>query len=84
MQDLKPTNQKSFYGKAQINKKAPDCVELYSYGTLVCQFNLISGKFTRIWRNYSATTMKHINDFRNMYALKSMGKKEWESLPIEF
>lgn len=79
--ELKPLNQKSFYGKALV-MVYDDKMVLKSYDTLVCEYD---GKFLKkLWNGYSATTQKHINAFilSTCDALKPLGKKDWLSLPL--
>ena len=52
---------------------------LMSYYTNVCKIDK-AGNFIKLWNNYSATTMKHINTFRQMAGLESLNKKEWLAL----
>ena len=63
----------SFY----INEKGEKV--LTSYYTEVCKIGK-RGKFTRLWKDYSLTTLKHVNTFRSMNGLTTISKKEWESL----
>lgn len=77
--NLMPTrNEKSFYGKARII--AENGVNtLISYATRVCKID-IDGNFVKLWDGYSATTMRHINAFRETYGLAPISKKQWENL----
>lgn len=77
--NLIPTRQKSYYGKAKVIEDG-GVYSLQSYETIVCKYS-VSGGFMRLWGGYSATTMKHINDFRNLFGLPALSKKEWEALP---
>ena len=77
-------NRKSFYGKAivEITDKAGES-KLYSYNTHVATFKagieksddvlIINGYF-------SATTMRHINEFIQQLGYKKMTKKQVEEL----
>ena len=61
--DLPATNQKSFYGKAQV-VEANGYASLKSYSTMM--LTVKDGEvveFSRDEWNYSATTMKHVNAF---------------------
>lgn len=81
--DLKPIHgQKSFYGKAQIIR-VNGWVYLRSYETIVCGISP-ADKFVRLWRGYSATTMKHINAFIRLYGVPGGGKEWWNSLEVKF
>lgn len=74
-------SRKSFYGKA-IVKTIPDGVVLQSYNTDVAA--CINGRFIRLWGDYSATTMRHINSFVAYCGLKNVGGKAWwRALPVE-
>lgn len=70
---------KSFYGKAKVIEKDGETV-LQSYDTEVCKITA-SGKFIRLWGGYSATTMRHINSFIEMFGIEGGGKKWWDALP---
>jgi hypothetical protein len=62
--ELKPTNQKSYYGKAILKLKENESIDLISYFTSVASFNL-KNKELEIKGFYSKTTLKHIKDFIN-------------------
>ena len=80
--ELKPTNsQKSFYGKAKVIEKDGETL-LQSYDTIVCKIDK-SGEFVRMWEGYSATTMRHINTFIEMFGVLGGGKKWWNALHVE-
>ena len=79
---LNPTRQKSYYGKANIVEDDNGKAYLQSYDTVVCSVDPNSGKFTRLWDGSSATTMKHINDFRRLYNLAPISVGEWRKLPV--
>lgn len=70
---------KSFYGKVKVIEKDGETV-LQSYDTEVCKITA-SGKFIRLWGGYSATTMRHINSFIEMFGIEGGGKKWWDALP---
>jgi len=78
--ELKPgryDSVKSFYGKARIRKDDKGGYILTSYNTDVCRINR-NGSVIRLWDGYSATTMRHVNTFINIYAKdKSQGGKKW-------
>lgn len=76
---LKATLQKSYYGKANLCYDE-NGVTLFSYDTAVAWIDS-NGIFHRLWNGYSRTTAKHINDFRLLYGLPTISKKEWEALP---
>lgn len=72
--------KKSYYGNySKVNPRTSViCKEdgtefLRSYNTIVaCKDN--SGRVVKLWDGYSATTMKHLNEFGF-----NGGKKAWES-----
>lgn len=74
-------NRKSFYGKAKVIEKDGETL-LQSYDTIVCKVDK-NGAFVRLWNGYSATTMRHINTFVNMFNISNGGKKWWEALPVQ-
>ena len=77
--DLKPINgRKSFNGKASVIEHDNGVVELKSYNTIVCR--IVNGSFERLWDDYSATTMNHINAFCDLFGIDGFGKSWWESL----
>jgi hypothetical protein len=81
MYKLNPTNnQKSFYGKAIVIKKDNGDIELKSYNTIVARIH--NGQFQRLWSGYSATTMKHINAFLDVFGIDGGGKAWWTSLEV--
>ena len=69
-------NQKSFYGKAQVQLREDGTRILFSYGTAI-MLRKPNGKYVRIWDSWSMTTGKHIKAF------SGLNKKEYESLPME-
>lgn len=79
--NLIPSRQKSYYGKAKVIEDG-GAYSLQSYETIVCRFDA-NGGFVRLWGGWSATTAKHVNDFRRLFGLDPLSKKEWESLPVE-
>ena len=52
---------------------------LKSYNTIVC--GVVDGEFFKAWNGYSATTMKHINIFREWLNMKKINKREWVEIP---
>lgn len=79
--ELRPVyaNRKSFYGKAVVIHDGDD-LYLKSYDTVVC--GIVCGVFCRYWNSYSATTMRHINEFRRQNGMTAIGKRDWVALPI--
>ena len=78
--ELRPNGrQKSFYGKAQIII-CDNWTALKSYDTFVCR--VVNGKLEKLWDGYSATTMRHINDFLDAMGIQGGGKNWWCNLPI--
>lgn len=55
--------------------ETPDGVYLQSYGTIILKVQ--GDKIKKFWNGYSATTMKHINTFLNIYGLPGFSKKTW-------
>ena len=86
---LQPTTQKSFYGKANVytvtDPATGEVVEAYlkSYDTIVCSIELTGHVIRRHWDNYSATTMKHINDFLRSFDFPTLNKKQWEETLVQ-
>lgn len=80
--EIQPHNgRKSFYGKARV-EELNSVKTLISYQTKVCRIDE-NGHFIKLWNGYSVTTMNHINAFRIMNGLETMGKKEWEGMATE-
>ena len=67
--------QKSYYGKAKVIETETGRY-LLSYTTLICKVDT-NGILNKFWRDYSVTTMKHINDFLAYCGLSAMNKKSW-------
>lgn len=78
---LTATTQKSYYGKAVVIERSGK-TQLKSYSTIVCEVDP-DGNFYKLWNGYSRTTMNHINDFRRLFSLAPLYKKEWDKLPCE-
>lgn len=72
---------KSFYGKAKVIEMNGETL-LQSYDTTVCKIDK-SGEFVRMWEGYSATTMRHINAFIEMFGISGGGKSWWDMQPVE-
>lgn len=71
---------KSFGGKAKVIEKN-NAIELESYSTIV---GYIKGnKFHRTWLGYSATTMRHVNSFCQLFNVEGGGKAWWNALDVE-
>ena len=78
--ELKPTDSpKSFYGKAIIIEKDNGETVLQSYETEVCKIKS-NGEFVRLWGGYSATTMRHVNSFVQLFNIAGGGKAWWDNL----
>lgn len=74
MDELTPTNRKSFYGKAIVVMDKTGNKTLYSYNTpIITRTN--SGELVRLWDGWSATTGRHIKAFCGL------NKAEFMSLP---
>ena len=70
---------KKFYGKAKIIE-FNGVLYLKSYDTIVCAID--NDNFLKFWNDYSATTQKHINAFRALYGLNSIGKKDYLNMAV--
>ena len=68
---------KSYYKKAHVIIEDDGTIALKSYNTIVAKIK--DNKLVKLWRGYSATTMRHINTFLNLYGFASMNKREWLS-----
>ena len=62
-------------------RKEPYGIVLRSYQTDVALIGL-DGKFRKTWNGYSATTLKHVNLFREKSGLGKLNKREWVELPL--
>jgi len=80
--ELRATRQKSYYGKANVIELSNGNKFLMSYTTIVCMIDS-AGIVKRFWDSYSATTMKHINDFLRLYGVPGGGAAWWKRLPVE-
>lgn len=80
--ELRATGQKSYYGKANVLELQNGDKFLISYRTIVCMIDS-AGIVKRFWDSYSATTMKHINDFLKFYGVPGGGAAWWRRLPVE-
>ena len=75
--ELYPTDSHtSFYGKAKVIE-CKTGLYLLSYNTLVCFYSYHDGTFIKMWDDYSATTMRHINVFMQFIGLGNLGGKKW-------
>lgn len=75
--DLSPNNgRKSFYGKAKVYITEDGTEILYSYNTPIIRRD-ITGKLTRLYSGWSATTGAHIKAFCGL------NKAEFIKLPFE-
>ena len=72
---------KSFYGKAWVLEDECGNKLLKSYDTIVCSIDP-DGGFTRLWDGFSATTMKHVNEFNSQFGDGSRGKAWWSSCEV--
>ena len=72
-------SHKSFYGKAIIIEKDNGETVLQSYETEVCKIKS-NGEFVRLWGGYSATTMRHVNSFVQLFNIAGGGKAWWDNL----
>ena len=80
--ELIPTDgRKSFYGKAIVIEKDNGEKVLQSYNTEVCKITS-GGEFVRLWSGYSATTMRHVNSFLDLFNLSGGGKAWWDAQTV--
>ena len=78
---LQPTDaRKSFYGKCEVTEHDNGDSELRSYDTIVCRIR--KGKFERLWKGYSHTTMRHVNAYIEHYGITGGGKKWWDNMEV--
>ena len=70
---------KNCNGRATIRKNENGDAILTSYYTDVAI--IAGGHFFKTWAGYSATTLKHVNDFRKIYGFAPLNKKEWIMMP---
>lgn len=55
---------------------------LVSYETQVARI-APDGSFHRLWSGYSATTMRHVNKFREAHDLPKITKAQWEKMGVQ-
>lgn len=79
---LIPTDgRKSFYGKCSVSE-INGTKYLKSYDTTVACIDR-GGNFIRLWNDWSATTMRHINAFRVANNMPQISKREWMEIPVK-
>lgn len=78
--ELQAKSQKSFYRKAYVLEDENGGLYLQSYDTIVC--GIVDGPFIKLRDGYTATTAKHINDFRSTYNMEHIYKKEWDHMEV--
>lgn len=69
-------------GKARIVTNGTK-VYLKSYDTTVASWDRETREFARHWGKYSATTARHVNQFRALYGLPALRKRAWLELPVQ-
>lgn len=74
-------SRKSFYGKAKVEENRGARL-LRSYDTDVCMIDA-DGVFHRLWSGYSATTMRHVNEFLAQQGHDGGGAAWWRKQPVE-
>lgn len=75
--ELKPSRQKSYWGRAYV-EETDDSYTLLSYGRPVIRINKSQDWYVyKLWNSYSRTTMLHINDFLMQHNKRKMCKKLW-------
>ena len=89
--ELKPihTNQKSFYGKAIVTVShyngAVTRLVLESYGTEVAMVRIDKcglAYVRRLWSGYSATTMRHVNEFIMQAGFPKLSACAWRDMQL--
>ncbi len=82
MYELRPvySSQKSFSGKAKYTSNMHDGNVLYSYGTKVASIQ--NAQLVRHWGGYSATTLRHVNEFARQNGLDNIGKAQWDKMHV--
>ena len=71
--------RKSFNSRAKVIETG-NSIYLLSYTTIVCRWDKNENKFVKLWDDYSATTMRHINSFMRYLGFMRGGKAWWNSL----
>lgn len=72
---------KSFCGKAIVIENESGEKILQSYNTEVCKITS-EGEFVRLWGGYSATTMRHVKSFIQLFDIAGGGKAWWDDQPV--
>lgn len=88
--ELKPlhTNQKSFYRKAMVTVSYNDdgmYLVLQSYDTYVVMVKISKGgmpNVKRLWDGYSATTMRHVNEFLMQEGFPKLSARAWRAMDV--
>lgn len=88
--DLMPlhTNQKSFYGKASVyvaKDGRDNYYTLRSYETAVVSVYVGPDDIPyikRLWGGYSATTMRHVNEFLMQEGFTKLSARAWRAMEI--
>lgn len=81
------TNQKSFYRKAYVYEYEMSdwkYYQLISYKTPVLNVKVRDGVvyISRRWNSYSATTLRHVNEFLKQVGFPALSAKQWRSLHV--
>lgn len=61
------TTRKSFYGKAKLLILNDGTIQLQSYNTVVCEIDT-NNRFNMLWDGKSATTSRHIKEFKLQFS----------------
>lgn len=77
--NIKGVNVMKIRDNMHIVRESNGDTTLISYTTPVAGVTT-DGQFKKLWNGYSATTMRHINDFRFMYGFDKLSKSEWVEL----
>lgn len=81
------TNQKSFYGKAYVYEY--DMTAWRYYRLISCDTPVLNAKvrdgvayISRRWNGYSATTLRHVNEFLAQLRFPALTAKQWRALHV--
>lgn len=68
--------RKSFYNKCYVETDGTEST-LYSYDSMICKYNLVSGVLTKYKAyGYSTTTKRHTRAFINFYNITDQAIQE--------
>lgn len=81
--ELKPTSQKSFYGKAIVQVDDNGNETLYSYNTPIIK-KMVDGTYKKLWDGWTATAGKHIKAFSGLNKAAFMGLEQGANIMKTF